>query len=139
MDLRTYVSSDRAACLALFDSTGLAAALRADFERFLDSAPATFTVAEHDGRILGCGGCTLDTDPPGIDWCLVEPAFHRNGIGRLLAMSALRAIGAKTRSPMVRVRSTENARRFFEHLGFRVASNNPSGVLVMVKKLEVCG
>lgn len=139
MDLRPYVSTDRAACLALFDSIDLAHAVRAEFEQFLDSAPATFAVAEHDGRIIGCGGCTLDTDPPSIDWCLVEPAFHRNGIGRLLAMSALRAIGSKTRSPMVRARSTENARGFFEHLGFRVASNDPSGVLEMVKKLEVCG
>lgn len=139
MDLRPYVSTDRAACLALFESNSAGTAFRAGFERFLDAAPATFTVAEHEGRIIGCGGYTLDADPPSVDWCLVDPAFHRNGIGRLLAMSALRAITSKSRSPMVRTRSTENARGFFEHLGFRVVSNDPSGVLEMVKKLEVCG
>lgn len=139
MDLRPYAPTDRAACLALFESNSLAARFRGEFEGFLNSAPATFTIAEHDGRVIGCGGYTIDADPPSIDWCLVDPAFHRNGVGRLLAMSALRAITLKSRSPMVRTRSTENARGFFEHLGFRVVSNDPSGVVEMVKKLEVCG
>lgn len=138
MDLRPYSSSDLGACLALFDANGLSPSFRGEFERFLASPPETYTVAEHDGRIVGCGGYTLTADPPSVDWCLVEPVFHRNGIGRLLAMSALRAITAKGRSPLVRTRSTEASRRFFEHLGFRAAATDPAGIVEMVKKLEVC-
>jgi N-acetylglutamate synthase-like GNAT family acetyltransferase len=139
MDLRPYTPADRAACLALFDINALPPATRAGFERHLDGVPAGFLVAEHDGRLVGCGGYGCEGGSPRLEWCLVDPALHRNGIGRLLAMTALRAISSKSQASAVSASSTGNARGFFEHLGFRAVSNGPEGIVEMVKKLDVCG
>ena len=53
MDIRAYAAADRAGCLAVLESIGGEG--REAFAAYLDGGPRYF-VAEHDGRIVGCGG-----------------------------------------------------------------------------------
>src|SRR5260370_31745648 len=65
MDVRPYQSSDRDACLALFDSNVprfFAALERGGFESFLDAPDCSYFVMEHEGAVLGCGGESQGTD-----------------------------------------------------------------------------
>lgn len=60
MTIRTYVDSDCAAGLGIFDSNVpeyFASAERAEFARFLQAPDADFFVVERDGSVVGCGGC----------------------------------------------------------------------------------
>ena len=90
MEPRPYLSSsDRAGCLALFD--GDQPAEREAFARFLDDCgPSTFTVLEHDGGLVGCGGWTIGTDGAAeLVWGTIRRDMRRLGLGRFLLLYRL--------------------------------------------------
>jgi hypothetical protein len=66
MDVRTYLASDREACLQILDSNipdYFSPDNRPKFEKFLESAGSTYFVMEYGGRLVGCGGYQLDPEP----------------------------------------------------------------------------
>lgn len=126
MDIRRYLPTDRDACGSIVG------------EGWTDP-PESYFVAEHDGRVIGCGGYGVDASG-GSAWLFglaVDPAFRRMGVGRFLAMYSLRELSKRHGVRMVSAQSPETARGFLEALGFRSASAG-DGTVEMVKKLEVC-
>ena len=137
MEPRPYQPSDRAACLAVFDSNGLSA--REPFERFLDD-PANFTVLEHDGSIAGCGGYSIALGGAAV---LVHGMIRRDlqgiGLGRFLLLFRLRQI-SKSASEIrfARLSTTQELAGFYQKQGFKPASAASGGVVELVMKLAVC-
>jgi predicted N-acetyltransferase YhbS len=84
----------------------------------------TYYVAEDSGRILGCGGWTLQRPgtsevTPGIAHLrhfATDPAFARQGVGRTIFRECAQA-AAKAGATMFQVYSSLNAEPFYERLG----------------------
>src|SRR5260370_24387146 len=97
MDVRPYQSSDRDACLALFDSNVrrfFEALERGGFESFLDAPDCSYFVMEHEGAVLGCGGYAMaDEGSASLTWGMVRADSQGMGLGRYLLMFRLREIG----------------------------------------------
>lgn len=89
MIVREYRSSDRAACLAVFDSNVGGSFLpseRPDFAAFLDALPGPYFVIEDDGVIIACGGYAANaesSDTADLCWGMVQRELQQvvpNGI-----------------------------------------------------------
>jgi N-acetylglutamate synthase-like GNAT family acetyltransferase len=149
MDFRAYLPSDRDTCLAVFDSNVpdfFDPSERRGFEEFIADVPAGYFVMEHEGSILGCGGCYLTEDPAlaRLAWGMVRREWHRKGLGRLLLMFRLREISKKEGVTMVGVSTSQYAAPFFESQGFKsvgvLKDHYAPGFdcVEMVRKLAVC-
>ncbi len=126
VDIREYGAADRAACASIAGAD------------WVDPG-GSFYVAEHDGQVIGCGGFAFDqAGEARLVGPVVAAGFRRMGVGRFLAMYAMRAASRGRTLRTISARPPEESRAFFEKLGFRVASAG-DGVVEMVKKLEVCG
>ena len=127
MDIRPYSNSDRDACLACCES-----AHHSEFAQFLKS-PGTYFVMVHDGRIVGCGGFSMDSpNSATLRWGMVHPQFRRMGLGRFLLMYRMKEIGRAGSVATVAVLPPPEFAAFYERQGFRLAAG------VLVKKLSVC-
>lgn len=140
MEPRPYsLSSDRATCLSLFDGGG--AAERQQLEGFLDhSEPAKFTVLEHDGAVVGCGGWVIDEDGAAqLVWGVIRHDLRRMGLGRFLVMYRLRQI-TQSRQDIALVRASVPAEAvgFYEKQGFKRQVGGGGDRIELVMKLKVC-
>ena len=131
MDIRAYAVADREGCLAVLDSVGGAG--REEFAAYLDGGPRYF-VAEHDGRIVGCGGIGAGQ----LEWGMVRLEMQRQGLGRFLLYYRMRELGKLGNFEHVQVRAPRGAAGFYAGQGFREASGDGHWV-VMTKRLAVCG
>lgn len=124
--VRPYQASDRAACLAAFESNCPASFTedeRGVFVRFLDEKaldPARpFYVAERGGRVLGCGGHRVSDYGVGyLAWGMVARAHHRSGIGAALLAERLRVMRAVPYVWCVVMDTSPTSMPFYERFGF---------------------
>lgn len=73
-------------------------------------------IASFDGeRIVGAVGCSIEDDVVDIDRLMIDPAYHRRGIGAALVTQAL-ALAA--RAVVSTGRDNAPARGLYESLGF---------------------
>jgi N-acetylglutamate synthase-like GNAT family acetyltransferase len=139
MEPRSYVASDYADCLALFDSCALGD--RQAFERFLSDADgAQLTVLEHENAIAGFGGFIIGTDGSAdLLWGMIRPSLRCMGLGRFLLMYRLRQISKSGIDvSFVRVATTAQSAPFYEKQGFKRQSVQAGGAVELVMKLKVC-
>ncbi len=127
MDFRPYRDSDRDACLSC-----CAPPLQTALAEFL-KAPGTYFVMEHDDRIVGCGGFSLDSPSSAtLRWGTIHPDFRRMGLGRFLLMYRMKELGRTGHIATVLADPPPEFAGFYAKQGF-----HPSGQ-GLVKKLSVC-
>ncbi len=136
MDIRPYAPADRDACLAVFDSLFTTDAGRDAFAARLD-APAPFFVAEHDGRIIGCGGFSVAGNAARLEWGMVHRDWQRQGLGRFLLFFRMKAIGQAGAIEMVTAEAPRAYADFYLKQGFRESGGDATRVL-LAKRLAVC-
>ena len=136
MDIRPYSPADRDACLEIFNSN-LPLAGRPLFEAFLDGALPPFFVAEHDSKIVACGGFEINGETARLQWGMVHSKWQRQGLGRFLLFYRLREITRNASVQMVNLECPRQAVPFFASQGFREVSGDGNEA-VMVKRLAVC-
>ena len=136
MDIRPYSPTDRAACLAVFDSLFDDPAARDAFAARLDDA-ALFFVAEHNGAIIGCGGFSVAGNAARLDWGMVHKNFQRQGLGRFLLFYRMKAIGHAGAVEMVAAEAPRAYADFYLKQGFRETGGDATRVL-LAKRLAVC-
>ena len=147
MDLRPCQPSDHSACLAVFDSNTpdyFAPSDRAEFDKFLHESTKPYFVMEHDGALLGCGGYYLSKGVARLSWGMVDRAWHRRGLGRLLLLYRLREVSKSGAAPMVQLSTSQLTAPFFERQGFKrietIKDGYAAGIdrVEMAMKLTVC-
>ncbi|MGE7414149.1 GNAT family N-acetyltransferase [Methylobacterium tarhaniae] len=131
---RAYAPSDRDACLALFDGNRIpffTDADRAMFEAFLAGLAVAwgYQVLERDGRVVACGGCTVEADGTraGFCWGMVDRGLQGTGLGTRLTDLRLRAAAAIPGVTQVRLDTSQLTQGFYARFGFRPVSVTPDG------------
>jgi hypothetical protein len=131
MNVRSYLQSDRQACLEILGSNTPEYFAPADCESyagFLDNLPGPYFVAEVPGQIAACGGWAMDIDGVAdLTWGMVRRGLHRSGLGRQLLRFRRDAIRAETQATRLRVRTTQLVNEFFVREGFTVVDIVPNG------------
>ncbi len=149
MDVRPYLPADREACLAVFDSNTpqfFRPHERPDIESFLDRPNCPYFVMDHDGVILGSGGCSVQAERPlaSLVWGMVHLDWHRKGLGRFLLLFRLREITKTGGVQMVGLQTSQHTAPFFESQGFKIMQVTKDGYaagldrIEMTMKLTVC-
>ncbi|HEY3238828.1 MAG TPA: GNAT family N-acetyltransferase [Acidimicrobiia bacterium] len=101
-------------------SWGYPSAWLAAWEQQLTITPAYLddhlvVVAEVDGVVVGIGALAEELDHWGIDHLWIDPATHRQGIGRAIFEELVKLAAAK---PLpVRIESDPHAVAFYERMG----------------------
>lgn len=131
MDIRAYTAADKEGCLAVLESVGGKG--RAEFAAYLDAGPRYF-VAEHEGRIVGCGGVAEGR----LEWGMVHAEMQRQGLGRFLLYYRMREVSKLGAFEHVSVRAPREVAGFYAGQGFREVEGDGEWV-VMSKRLAVCG
>lgn len=140
---RPYRASDRAGCLAVFDSNRpryFTAEERPLFERFLDALPGPyFVIEEGNGVILACGGwATEETGRiASFCWGMVRQDRHGQGLGRQLTVARLASIRADPRIGRVRLDTSQHTRGFYAGMGFQVLSVEADGYAPGMDRCEM--
>ncbi len=131
---RPYRETDKAACLALFDSNVpqfFLSSERNGFAAFLDRVgrDRTYQVIERDGRIVGCGGHAVEPDgiTASLCWGMIDKALHRQGLGRLLTQARIDAAGLTPGVTQLRLDTSQHTADFYARLGFRIVKVTPDG------------
>ena len=129
--------SDRDACLAVFDSQALAH--RQAFVDFLDAAPSNFTVLEHEGVIVGCGGWTIVDHVALLVHGMIHRDYQKMGLGRFLLLYRLRQV-SKSGSDVQFVRATAppETALFHQKQGFKPTGAQDAASVEVIMKLTVC-
>jgi len=130
VEARPYQTGDDAACLAILRARGLASE-EAAWRQHLD--PARYFVLEHDGVILGCGGVEVRDGVTYLVWGMIDPAWERRGLGRLLLLYRSRGVGTE----FLDVETPAAYAPFYERAGFRRAAER-AGLVTLRKRMTVC-
>lgn len=131
--IRSYVPSDREACLDLLRSNipeHFSPPETEEFARFLDALPGPYFVAEVDGRIVGCGGIAVEKDgvTATLCWGIVEATRQRTGVGtRLLERRLGGFLAEHPEIRRVQMHTSQKVQGFYAKHGFVVASVVPQG------------
>lgn len=147
MTLRPYSDTDRAACLAVFDSNvpdDFRDDERAEFAAFLDDLPGPYLVAADDeGRVVACGGWAIEPDgeSAAMCWGMVRRDRQGEGWGRRLLEERIRRARNEPGVRRLVLTTSHRTRGFFERLGFEAREVEPDGIapgldrVVMVRAL----
>lgn len=139
--IRLYDPSDKAACLALFDSNVpryFDASERPAFEDFLNQPTGEYFVIEKAGAICGCGGFRKeDRGQARFTWGMVDNAHHGSGLGRLLAEHRLQAIEASGSFVEAELFTTPQIAPFFAKFGFQPVHLETDGFAPGMDKVQM--
>ncbi len=117
---RPYSSSDREACLAIFDAncpTFFAVQERVDYMSFLDAGPDGYEVCVVSGRVVAAFGLANDEGKGAIlTWIMLDPRSQRVGIGSAI-MNRVIARGRSTQSSRIRIAASHKSAPFFARFG----------------------
>ncbi|MEX0893090.1 MAG: GNAT family N-acetyltransferase [Gemmatimonadota bacterium] len=131
--MRAYAPTDRAACLAIFDSNVpryFTPEERAQFAAWLDAPPGPyFVLADAAEGVVGCGGYALGRAPGRADlcWGMVRADRQGEGLGLRLTRERLRRAVADPAVDALALTTSQHTRGFYERLGFRVTRVVPDG------------
>lgn len=130
---RAYAPSDRADCLAVFDSNvpeSFDLVERAEFAEYLDDLPGPYLVLLDDlGRIQACGGWARADDPRCADlcWGMVTRSLQGEGWGRALTLARLDGVANMPDLDRVRLQTSQDTEGFYRRMGFAVIDRKADG------------
>ena len=131
-EFRRYNSSDREACLAIFDSNCpefLHPKERADFQAWLDAPEGIYLVMVESGRVIGCGGFVIDAQERKLSlcWGLLHADWHGRRLGELLLLERLTRGVDSGGATWSRLATTPKVEPFFVRVGYRRVEHTPDG------------
>jgi ribosomal protein S18 acetylase RimI-like enzyme len=133
LNVRPYRPSDRAACMAVFNSNvggSFIESERAQFARYLDELPGPYFVVEDGNEIIACGGFAPGDDPRTADlcWGMVRYDRQRSGIGNVLTTHRIEEIRKTNMFRDVMLRTSQDTEAFYERLGFKTERIVENGI-----------
>jgi len=117
--VRLWKPEDTQACLEIYQMNApgrFPPEVEREFEKVLKRDNGSMLVIEHKGRIVACGGTSLDGCQATLIYGLIHPEFQRKGVGRLLLLSRL----ARFHGPAVSVNicAVEDSIGYYQRFGF---------------------
>lgn len=132
--IRSYLKSDRLACLEIFDKNCpiyFSDDEREGLELWLDgqdsgtityetSMADFFYVVLLDFEVIGCGGFYISKNDPvaRITWGMIHPDFHGQGYGRKLLEFGIRQVEYLFPNHSIELDTSQHTFPFFEKLEF---------------------
>ena len=129
--IRSWLSEDMPACLAIFDSNVprfFAPAEREAFEtqlRTMDAA--TYLVLMSNGRVVACGGVTVEAHRAVLSWGMVDRTAHGQGLGRTLTEARLAIARRLPDITEIALATSQHTRAYYERFGFTAEAITPDG------------
>ena len=124
LNLRSYTTRDLDACLGIFDSNlplSLTPGERDAFAKEIGSGQfAYFVVEDETGKVVSCGGHDLKIAT--LCWGMVDLQQQGKNIGRFLLLARLRQIFDQRGEVEVHLDTSQYAKGFYEHHGFKVVA-----------------
>ncbi|MEL7186288.1 MAG: GNAT family N-acetyltransferase [Pseudomonadota bacterium] len=117
---RAYASTDRDACLAIFDANCpefFAANERDDYASFLDAGYAGYEVCEVDGKVAGAFGLMFNDDNEHrLNWIMLDPQLQGAGIGQTI-MDRIIVSAREKGASKVGIAASHKSASFFAKFG----------------------
>lgn len=143
--IRAYRATDRAACLALFDSnvpTFFAPDERTEFAAHLDQVNAgrsPYLVLFQGDKTLACGGISRTDDPTiaSLSWGMVQQASQGQGLGRVLTQARLDLARRMPGVALLRLSTSQHTAPFYRRFGFAVEALTPDGFTPGLDRVEM--
>lgn len=133
---RLFVTADRDACLAIFDSNTprfFAPDERGEFEGFLgniETGEGRYLVLTRGSSVIACGG--LSFNPAGtrasLSWGMVNRAYHGQGLGSRLTRERIALARQGTGISELVLSTSQHSRGFYEAFGFSVVKIAQAGL-----------
>lgn len=139
---RSYRSSDRDTCIAVFHSN-VPLYFRDheldEFTDFIDSGECEYFVVPVDGDVIACGGFGLreGSDTADLCWGMVHRGQQGKGIGEYLLLCRLYAIVATTEAKHVRLGTSQHTEGFFRRHSFEIQSSKRDGIASGLDDVEM--
>lgn len=119
---RPYEPADFAACCEIYSKNAPGRFPEGHivrFESYLHREEKTFLIAEHDSKIVGCGGLDF-TGPDTAILCygLVDPQFQRQRVGAMLALLRIAQLAPRPQGYYVFIFALESSIRVYRKFGF---------------------
>jgi len=124
-----YQKRHRHLCMALFEQNCpqyFAVEERADYRKFLDSAPENYWLVGQSDECVACYGLSIEGSDASINWIMVDPTAHRRGIGSAMIARAF-SILTDHRVTHLKVATSQHAVRFFARFGLTETSRTLNG------------
>jgi len=117
---RPYFSTDREACLAVFDANCpefFAPNERVDYISFLDAVPDSYEVCEVAGRVMAAFGLVSDHRKGiSLNWIMLDPQSQGVGIGSAM-MKRVISLGRASQSSWLKIAASHKSAPFFAKFG----------------------
>ncbi len=118
-EVRLWKPEDTQACLEIYQMNApgrFPAEVEQEFEEVLKRDNGSMLVVEHQGRIVACGGTSLDGVQGALFYGLIHSEFQKKSIGRLLLLARL----ARLNGPpvVVHIHAVEASISYYERYGF---------------------
>ena len=127
---RSYTSTDRQRCLALFDANCpefFAVNEREEFLAFLDADAASYLVCERDDAVVGAFGLRAEgAGRSRIRWIKLAPSAQGQGLGRAVMEHAIRVCGSGGDHTLAIAASHKSA-PFFARFGAQEVGRSENG------------
>ncbi|MCX6852414.1 MAG: GNAT family N-acetyltransferase [Verrucomicrobia bacterium] len=118
-EVRLWKPEDTQACMEIYQMNApgrFPAEVEQEFEEVLKRDDGALLVIEDHGRIVACGGITLEGIQRTLIYGLIHSEFQKKGIGRLLLLSRL----ARIQGPevIVNICAVDDSIGYYERFGF---------------------
>jgi N-acetylglutamate synthase-like GNAT family acetyltransferase len=127
---RPYESSDREACLALFDENCpeyFAPAEREAYAAFLDKSADDYVVYVFGGKLAGGYGlCLVSRGVLTLHWIVIVRAAQKQGVGRTIMNRVLAALRS-LKTQKLEIAASQKSAPFFAKFGAREVKTTPNG------------
>lgn len=142
LELREYCSTEREACMAIFQSN-VPRFFRdhelVDYLQFLDSRMGRYFIVVSSGDPVACGGFGIrsESDSACLCWGMVKECRHRRSIGTFLLLTRLRRIIDESNVGEVRLETSQLTYGFFQRFGFSVDSRRADGFALGLDRIRM--
>ena len=129
ISFRPYEEPDFESCLRIFDENCpafFAPNERADYSAFLHHVSESYQVCVIQDRVCGAFGVLDDDSEKRLNWIMIDPGFHGQGIGSAIMNRAI-SIARQSHAQRILIAASDKSSPFFAKFGATIVSTTQDG------------